>query len=840
MGTASKKLRTSGPSLQKTKVSSPKSLKPESDSTKTKVKSRSFLADPINWIYRFLASLKLAIVSLSALAIVLVLGMVFERRHGNDALQEYVYRTWWFGLMMAALGINILCAATIRFPWKRRQAGFVVTHAGLLVLLIGSWISFQVGDEGQLAMVEGDSSQTMVRMNKHIIRVREVDDSVQDRAREDLRDAAVVLFKNVNMDDNLDAETNELIRLFTPVANPNRTLRAEEVQQIIDHPALQEADNEALRSTLVRTVRRLQGVEEETKSYPLYPGPFKWDQGRVARLTDPDDRVQVEVTAFYPASMGKRIALPSSTGSPMAKVSLEMQPPAFLSPMDPLKDRSLIDGLRWIKTDRKYHRRVFPIRSGFSSSAPLQVQFQQIDRVDGWSHQQDHFRNLPGDGRLEVVSIYYDDNSGQTRRASYFPEMDLWQITGGNDGVIESESFETELPGSDLKVTYRRSGLLSDLSEDAQLEFVEKIQLLQEPDGPSSLPTSRTWGSIFLEILQQTEDDQLAIAEFAISEAGGPETIHWVTPLPSSALGIPLSYRTVPGDSYRFEPAEPLADLVYFHPPAFGEGMEGLKGIIDVLAIDDDRFFYRSINKDGIQHQGKLDPGDPMVPVFGGAGGDMKASFGLDEFVKSAEDSFRYAPINLPVGQAGQGIPAVRVELTVDGEKQVQWVRLGVTPGTLKQDLGAAKEFRLGRKTFEVLYDVDRVDLPYKIELIDFRRRFDPGTQQAKTFESDVYLTDPERGIEQEEVAISMNKPLSHRGYSFYQSSFNPPTDSSGEFVSVFQVRYDPTWYVVYLGCLMITLGIVLQFVMRSGLFTSEKWKTMEMKSDPNSTVPTT
>src|SRR5699024_4586655 len=102
-----------------------------------------------------LASLKLAIMSLSTLVVVLTAGMIYERNYGNAALQQYFYRTWWFGLLLATLGINILCAATIRFPWKKRQTGFVVTHAGLLVLLFGSWLSFQSGDEGQVAMSEG-------------------------------------------------------------------------------------------------------------------------------------------------------------------------------------------------------------------------------------------------------------------------------------------------------------------------------------------------------------------------------------------------------------------------------------------------------------------------------------------------------------------------------------------------------------------------------------------------------------------------------------------------------------------------------------------------------------
>ena len=42
-------------------------------------------------------------------------------------------------ILLAFLGDNILCAALIRYPWKKRQTGFVITHAGLLILLAGSY-----------------------------------------------------------------------------------------------------------------------------------------------------------------------------------------------------------------------------------------------------------------------------------------------------------------------------------------------------------------------------------------------------------------------------------------------------------------------------------------------------------------------------------------------------------------------------------------------------------------------------------------------------------------------------------------------------------------------------
>ena len=89
-----------------------------------------------------------------------------------------------FALLLAFLGANILCAALIRFPWKKRQTGFVITHAGLLVLLAGSWYSLQHADEGQLGMLEGEVSSKLVRIDDPVIRVRELDPHTRQPVRE--------------------------------------------------------------------------------------------------------------------------------------------------------------------------------------------------------------------------------------------------------------------------------------------------------------------------------------------------------------------------------------------------------------------------------------------------------------------------------------------------------------------------------------------------------------------------------------------------------------------------------------------------------------------------------
>ena len=117
----------------------------------------------IDAVYRFLASLKLAVISLSSLAAALALGTFFERSYGTSAAQDYVYQSTWFAVLLAFLAINILCAALIRFPWKRRQTGFVITHLGLLVLIFGSYFSFKTADEGMVVFLEGESRANLVR-----------------------------------------------------------------------------------------------------------------------------------------------------------------------------------------------------------------------------------------------------------------------------------------------------------------------------------------------------------------------------------------------------------------------------------------------------------------------------------------------------------------------------------------------------------------------------------------------------------------------------------------------------------------------------------------------------
>jgi len=105
----------------------------------------------------------------------------------------------------------------------------------------------------------------------------------------------------------------------------------------------------------------------------------------------------------------------------------------------------------------------------------------------------------------------------------------------------------------------------------------------------------------------------------------------------------------------------------------------------------------------------------------------------------------------------------------------------------------------------ERVYDVDlrrrRWAVPFTLQLDQFTAAYHPGTSRPKEYSSQV--TKLEEGSSQP-LLISMNQPLRHKGFTFFQSSFDTPQErmtADGRtivtpWVSVFAVVHNPadTW----------------------------------------------
>ncbi len=112
-------------------------------------------------VFKFFSSLKVAVVLLILLGIVFGIGTFTESYYGADAAQLLIYRTSWMSALLIFLALNLLGSALDRIPWKKKHAGFLTTHLGIILILSGSLISHAFGIEGQLAIQEGKTGSRM-------------------------------------------------------------------------------------------------------------------------------------------------------------------------------------------------------------------------------------------------------------------------------------------------------------------------------------------------------------------------------------------------------------------------------------------------------------------------------------------------------------------------------------------------------------------------------------------------------------------------------------------------------------------------------------------------------
>jgi ResB-like family len=243
-----------------------------------------------------------------------------------------------------------------------------------------------------------------------------------------------------------------------------------------------------------------------------------------------------------------------------------------------------------------------------------------------------------------------------------------------------------------------------------------------------------------------------------------------------------------------------------------------VRGLVEVVATEDGKLFGRVTNREGIRPLGELSPGKPTLAFGGNPNQPMTLSFKVEDYLPAARERFSYVPVARQPGKDDVGVPAARVELTIDGEKGETWL---TNPGGMEPSY---RYVRVGRGTYRLAFDSERKPLDFKLRLTDFQVVKEPGTRTAAEYVSKVVLTDEARGVNERPVTISMNRPLEHRGYKLYQSSFKPMEDDdgneTGQYMSIFQIGYDPGRWLKYGGCLLVVLGTFVQFYMRAGVFS--------------------
>ena len=121
-----------------------------------------------------------------------------------------------------------------------------------------------------------------------------------------------------------------------------------------------------------------------------------------------------------------------------------------------------------------------------------------------------------------------------------------------------------------------------------------------------------------------------------------------------------------------------------------------------------------------------------------------------------------------------------------------------------------------------------RVHFPFSLTLLKATHTTYPGTDIPKDFRSRVLLNNPSTG-EKRDIDIYMNHPLRYDGYTYYQYQMDAGqmTQQAGRTpTSVLSVVRNPSWLTPYIGCTMVAIGLVIQFMYHLVGFISKRKRT--------------
>ncbi len=142
-------------------------------------------------------------------------------------------------------------------------------------------------------------------------------------------------------------------------------------------------------------------------------------------------------------------------------------------------------------------------------------------------------------------------------------------------------------------------------------------------------------------------------------------------------------------------------------------------------------------------------------------------------------------------------------------------------------ELVAPQTLIVDGKQFTFTLRPTRMYHTYSLTLLKATHTVYPGTDIPKDFRSRVRIDNPQTG-EKREVEISMNHPLRYGGYTYYQYQMDAgqvARQAGRTPSSVLSVVRNPGWLTPYIGCAMVGIGLVTQFLYHLVGFVSKRKK---------------
>lgn len=181
----------------------------------------------------------------------------------------------------------------------------------------------------------------------------------------------------------------------------------------------------------------------------------------------------------------------------------------------------------------------------------------------------------------------------------------------------------------------------------------------------------------------------------------------------------------------------------------------------------------------------------------------------------SAGAGSRFFSVAMPEAKSmdSRNLPFATIELLQGGQSMGTWL---VSPQLREQKI------EVGGKTIRLVLRPQRFYVPYSMKLLKTTHEVYQGTDIPKNFQSRVLINNPQSG-ENRETDIYMNNPLRYAGVTFYQYQMGADQANSEVKTSTLQVVENPSWLAPYAGCLVVSLGMVWQFLFHLAGFMSKR-----------------
>ncbi len=120
----------------------------------------------ISSLIRFCGSLGLGIAILCLLVVLLAWGTLIESEYGPAVSKFVLYNNPGFALLLLLLVLNVTCSLLSRLPWKKHHLPFLLAHGGIIILLMGCFVTWRCGLEAQITLAEGHAGNKAIQMDR--------------------------------------------------------------------------------------------------------------------------------------------------------------------------------------------------------------------------------------------------------------------------------------------------------------------------------------------------------------------------------------------------------------------------------------------------------------------------------------------------------------------------------------------------------------------------------------------------------------------------------------------------------------------------------------------------